>query len=598
MTLGPLSDVRLRLVESLDDALEFKRWLGERRPVLAFDCETSGFEWWREPLRLVQFGDGMSGWALPWGDWAGVVKETFRDYEGDLVGHNTMFDVSFLEVNGASPRRDRLHDTQTQAHILNPARRIGLKPLADALIDPRATLGQEALHAGMQQNRWTWRTVPVDFTPYWLYGALDTVLTARLDELQRPQVNASYREAYDLEMAVALVLMDMERRGFRVDLDYTRATAEKFDTFTDELRAYCQAAFGVSPTSNRQVTQRLIDDGIRLIAKTDAAKKCAECRRGECGKHWKLDDEVLEGLKDKHPLAGHVYDIRRAGGMSRKYLGKILHFADGDLLHARINPLGARTARMSISDPPLQQIPSDSPVIRDCFIPREGNKLIAVDFDQIEARLLAHFSGEPTMIEAILGGVDLHSFMAGKMYGTDSPTKQQRKMSKSGTFGKIYGIGVEKFATQQGVSPDVARSFLSMFDQTFSAVPSFIRSVCDVARYRLQVEGSAYVTTPIGRRHPLGEFDGDKFYVLVNYLCQGTAADVLKQKIVALDCAGLGEFMVLPVHDEIIFDAPADKAEEISVVAKSVMEDLTSFAVPLSCEAKVLDRWGDAYREL
>jgi DNA polymerase-1 len=584
LAVGPLSDARLRLVENLDDALAFKRWLGERRPVLAFDTETGGLEWWREPLRLVQFGDAMSGWALPWGDWAGVVKEAFREYEGELVAHNAVFDMHFLEVNGVRLRRDQLHDTQVMAHLLDPTRKVGLKPLSDALIDPRASAGQATLQQGFMEHKWTWRTVPVDFPPYWLYATLDTVITARLHEMMRPEIDARYREAYDLEMAVALVIADMERRGFRADLDYTRTKLDELDAYTDEARAYCKATWDVSPTSTRQVCDRLIADGIRLTKKTP-------------GGAWKLDEEVLAGLSGQHPLSDMVGSIRQAGKFAKTYFGKILNLADGDVVHASVNPLGARTARMSVSNPPLQQLPSDSPLVRDCFLAREGNRLITIDFDQIEARLLAHFSGEPTMIEAILGGVDLHTFMAGKMYGTAAPTKQQRKMSKSGTFGKIYGIGVQKFATQQGVSPDEARAFLAMFDQTFAAVPQFIRQVETVARQRLQTEGTAYITTPVGRRHPLGPYDGDAFYKLVNYLIQGTAADVLKQKLVALDCAGLGDYLILPVHDEVIFDVPEKDAEVVAASALEIMQDFTTWAVPLTAGADIVTRWGDKYRE-
>lgn len=581
--MGELGHVRLKLVESLDDCFELKRWLGERRPVLGFDTETGGLEWWRQPLRLVQFGDAHTGWSVPWHRWAGLVHEVFEQYEGELVAHNAAFDLHFLEREGVRVARERVHDSSVMAHIDNPIRPRALKQLAAKLIDPDAARGQESLAEGMAKHRWTWGTVPYDFPPYWIYAALDPALTARLWEKFEPAMRSTYREVYDLEMATLFVCMDMETRGFRADLDYTQRKHDELTGFAAEMYQWVDTNFGVKPGSNDAIANRLLLDGVELGKTTKGGK-------------WSVDEEVLSGLSGKHPLADAVLQYRQATKFAKTYFAKILEVADGDIVHAGLNPLGARTARMSVSSPPLQQLPSDSPLVRDCFIAREGNTLVRIDFDQIEARLLAHFSHEPTMIEAITGGVDLHSFMAARMYGVEEPTKQQRKMSKTGTFGKIYGIGVEKFAAQQGVTPGEARAFLSMFDQTFAAVPTFINAVEQTARLRKQTEGTAYITTPIGRRHQLPPRE-DGYYKLVNYLIQGTAADVLKQKLVAVDSAGLGEYLVLPVHDEVIFDVPADQAEDVAKVALDVMQDFDSFAVPLTAGAEFGPKWGDSYRD-
>jgi DNA polymerase I len=576
-----LSGVRMNLVESLEDAWALKRWLGERRPVLGFDTETGGLEWWRVPLRLVQVGDEHTGWAVPWGDWAGLVKEIFREYEGDLVAHNAAFDVHMLEHNGVKMKRELIHDTSVMAHIDDSARPRALKSLAEALVDKKATLGQEALHEGMAKRGWTWETVPVTFEPYWVYGALDPVLTCRMHSHLRPRM-AAYSGVYDLEMALLFICMDMEARGFRVDLDYTKRQAAILDDRKTLLYEQVWRDFGVRPGSNDAVADRLIRDGIHLIKTTAKGK-------------WSTDEEVLSGIADRHPLAQLVLDYRQTSKFHKTYFTRILDLVDGDRIHASLNPLGARTARMSVSAPPLQQLPSDSPLVRDCFIASEGNTLGRIDFDQIEVRLLAHFAQEPDMIHAIRSGIDMHNFSAEKMYGPGF-TKKQRKMSKSGTFGKIYGIGADKFAVQQGVTTAEAQVFLAMYDQTFPAVPDFIQRVEQVGRQRRATEGRAYVTTPIGRRHYLHKHD-DGYYKLVNYLIQGTAADVLKQKLITLDAAGFGPYLTLPVHDEIIFDVPEAESESIVREALALMQDHTSFAVPLSAGAEIAPRWGDGYRE-
>lgn len=610
-----LEDVGLHLVESIDDAQECKRWLGERREILAVDTETGGLEWWREPLRLVVLGDERHGWAIPWELWAGVVHETLGRYSGEIVFHNAKFDLHFLEDAGLSIRRDRVHDTATAAHLLNPLSRRGLKFLSAVHLDPNAAAGQELLHEGMKENGWTWRTVPHDFPPYWAYAALDGVLTARLWSLFRPKIETSYQEVYDLEMAVQLVLLDMESRGVRVDFPYVDSKIAEMTTFIDETREWVGENFriprsalkrdpseeflvptgspedfaaaeadgdemvSVSPTSNRQVAAALIADGVELEERTPSGG-------------WKLDEPVLASFAG-HPLADAVLNIRKAGKYRKSYFESLRLYADGDVVHATMNALGARTGRMSLEKPPLHQIPR-GPLVRDAFIPRDGNVLVSCDFDQIEMRLLAHYAEETTMIEAIRRGVDLHGHVAESLFGPDF-TKEQRQGCKGVNFGKVYGAGDETMAKTIGCSVAEAREFRIMYEAQFPRVNSFMREVEGVARQRAAEEGEGYVVDPFGRRHPA---DLGRFYALVNYLIQGTAAGVFKRALVDLDLAGLGDYLILPVHDEAILDVPRDDAEEIARVVGETMTDATTFAVPLTASAEILpERWGDKYRE-
>ena len=562
--------------------MEFKRWLGHWRPVLGFDTETGGLEWWRDELRLVQFGDASSGWVIPFREWRGLVAESFSEYEGDLVAHNAVFDLHFLERERIYPRRDRLHDTSVMAHILDSTRSRGLKNLGVTLIDPNANIGQRALVEGMARQKWTWATVPENFTPYWAYAALDPVITARLYELFRTQIQSEFAPVYDLEMGTAFVICDMETRGVPIDLEYTRGMSATLWLEATALAEFIHQEYGLRPGSNDAIAAQFLRDGIPLIKRTDKGK-------------WSVDEEVLSSLSEIHPLADMVLRYRQATKFRSTYFEKILALHDSGRLHASIDPLGARTARMSVSRPPLQQLPSKSPLVRDCILAPDGHTLGMIDFDQIEVRLLAHFAQEPEMIREICGGEDLHWFAARKMYGPDA-TPADRKRSKSGTFGKIFGIGVEKFAVQQKVSLAEAQAFLAMYDSTFPQVPAFIQDVIRIGRQRKYDDGFGWVRTPLGRMHRLQPNDNG-YYKLVNYLIQGTAADVLKKKLVELDAAGFGPYMLLPVHDEIIFQLPLADAREIMAEAREVMQDLHSFAVPLTAGTDIYPRWGDKYRD-
>lgn len=571
----PLSEVEVTVVRSLDDALACKRWLGERHgtDALALDTETGGLSPHRDALRLVQFGDTEQSFVIRWDMWAGLVHEVLADWQGHWIGHNMAFDMRFLERNGCTVPRHRLHDTKVLAHLDNPVRSNSLKPLSVALLDKTAAKGQELLQQGMKKQGWTWATVPFDFAPYMFYAGFDTTLTARLWEHLAPAREA-YPAAYDLEMATALICSDMAMRGMRVDRDYLGLKLDDLEAYCEQVTAWIKEHYGVSPGSNAAVTNRLLADGVRLEKRTASG-------------NWSVDSEVLEALE--HPLAVAVLRHRQCRKVASTYFQGVADSLDGDILRADINPLAARTGRMSISRPPLQQLPSGSALVRDMFIPREGNRLAMIDYDNVEMRLLAHFANESGMVESIRRGgdeADLHAYTA-RMLGVP------RKVAKTINFAKAYGAGPAKMAAQLGITEEAARAFVERYDATFPGIPTFIREVERVGHERERDTGTAYITNPYGRRVPKAKEDG--VYVLTNYLIQSTAADVLKSKLVALDAAGLAQHALISVHDEVIFEFPAESAEDLTRAAVNVMAETERFSVPLTVAAEIHDSWGAKY---
>lgn len=590
--MGALDHVRLRLVETLDDASEFWRWLGERREILGVDTETGGLTWWNNRLRLVQFGDRDTGWAVPWEGWGGVAKQALDTYEGDLVLHNTAFDLRFLEEAGVDvrPLRHRVQDTSIMAHLLDSTRPRGLKPLGESIIDRNAERGAELLHEGMTKNRWTWATVPVNFPPYWFYSALDPVLTARLYSEFKQPISSGFAELYEMEMALLHVLSGMERRGMLIDQDYTVATRDRLANFEEEMLAYIGTRWprfrrlvrGETRVSigNDALAQQLLDDGAPLSKTTPTGK-------------FSVDDEVLSGLSDSYELASCVTQLRQASKFRKMYFDAILDNLHEGRVRPSINQLGARTGRMSVSRPPFQQLPSDSPLVRDCVVFAEDNVGLTIDYDQIELRVLAHVAREQTMIDAIHAGEDLHWANARMLYGPDA-TQGHRKMTKGAAFLKVYGGGASKLASQQGIQKAQAQAFMQQFDATFTGVAGTIRDMEQVVRERQRGEGRGYVYTHFGRRQYI---DKGKEYTGLNYYCQGTAADILKYRIVELDKAGLAQYALLPVHDEIIFEVPGADSEDILHEAQEVMSDTENFVVPIGAGGQVITRWGDPYRK-
>lgn len=193
------------------------------------------------------------------------------------------------------------------------------------------------------------------------------------------------------------------------------------------------------------------------------------------------------------------------------------------------------------------------------------------------------------MLKRITAGVDLHTAVAQVIFGTDHPTKEQRGVTKNANFAKVYGAGAEKFALTAGVTVEEGIAFYETYDSTFPGVKQFQQLVIDTARQRYVGEGRAYVRAPSGRLHFA---DTDTLYKLCNYLIQGTAADVLKKKLVELDMCGFGDEMLFPVHDEVLFDFPELDIAQHTNDAERVMEDLDSFSVPLTVEAsEPMDNW-------
>jgi len=589
-----LEDVNLELVDSVEKASEFMTWLGQRREVLAFDTETGGLDPEKDPLRLVQFGDVGTGWAIPWERWGGVAIEALQKYRGEMVGHNSKFDVRFLERHsGIRLPRENIHDTRLMCHILDPAASTALKPNAARLVDSTAAYASRALDEAMSTQKWTWATVPVDFQLYWCYGAMDTVLTAHMFSKLYPSIKQSYNRLYDLEQAVQWVLTDMETRGSRIDLEYTRNKSTELQAFANGVTTWCGEKYNISPGSNREVTETLLKLGIELTSRTSSGGYALDEDVLTSIIGGNLEDVDFSTLNEGQVLAYQVYARRKSEKIRSTYLDVFLESVDENgFVHPRINQVGARTGRMSMERPALQTLPRGR-IVRDCFIPREGHSLISADFDGIEMRCLAHFAQDQNLIDAINSG-DIHLATAQRVYGDNTIDKKdtRRQIAKGVGFAKIYGAGPDKIAMTAGISLEDAKQFLNQYDTMFPGVREFQNQVGRTVEMRKQSEGVAYVKTPLGR---LQKSDNDRDYALVNALIQGMAADVFKEALVRLDESDAGQYLLLPVHDEIIADVPNEDMIEIQQVISKAMSD-DRWAVPLTVGIDgPLSRWGAKY---
>lgn len=574
-----LKDVKLTLVDNLDEVDAFRRWMGERRPheVLGIDTETTGLDFWIDHVRMIQIGDAQQGWSIPTEMWKGLAKELILKWEGDWVMHNAKFDMNMLRAEGIDIPWSKVHDTMIMAALVEPNKPKGLKPLSARWVDRTALAGQEMLDVAMTKNHWTWATVPFDCPPYWIYSALDPVLTTRMFDVLMPKAMYA-KHAYDIEMGALGVLAQMEWHGVKIDPEYCMKTLSRWQSQIADMRLQCQKVWSVdNPTSNEQVYRRLIADGVQLVKFTATGKP-------------QLTEEILESIE--HPLAKLVLRIRKLTKMSSTYLEAFLTLKDSnDRLHASIWSVAARTGRMSVTRPALQTLPRSFEV-RHAFVPEEGNLMVMSDFQQVELRVMASYAQEQKMIETFMRGQDMHTYTAEQVFADRPIPQHKRQIAKNGNFAKIYGAGIAKFALTCGISEEESRAFLTAYDRAFPNVAQFQRAVTNQVMRRLRDEKIAYITTFGGRRIPI---DRGKEYVGVNYLIQGSCADILKRKLCELDAAGLGDYMVLPVHDEVVFDVPRDEAEEVQRIVAETMRDDQSFIVPLEVDVETSTRWGFKY---
>jgi len=575
----------------MDDAEAFLRWLGERHNgPIAIDTETRGLSWW-EPgfLRMVQFADCEQGWAVSAERWFGLIAIAIERLTGPVLMWNAKFDAHALESAGIIIPWRRLHDGIVMDHLIDSGKPHGLKPVSARLFGQEALAGQAMLKQDMQKHGWTWATVPYDWPAYWAYSAMDAILTARVHAHHTPLITP-WQEAYEREMTVMSVLYGAENRGMRIDPVYTEALWDEWylemQTVQEKLNAY-----GIkNPNANKQIEAalRLADPDWHPDEWTAS---------GEA----KMDKDVLGKLDGE--IGTLVLRYRRLRKWSKAYLGAFLdQRGSDDRLHPTIRTLGARTGRMSITDPPLQTLPRGA-AIRNCVIPADGHSLLSIDYDTMEYRVFASYAGAGIIVDAIKNNVDLHTLTASMAYGIsmEQVTKSQRQISKNTAYGRIYGAGPAKIAVTASapdtngqftlVTEQEVANFLERFDAQVPEVVTFMRQVEEIAKDRLRNEDQAYINSSGGRRIP---GDPDRLYALVNYLVQGSCADVFKQKIVEIANAGLDHHIILPVHDELIFEVPKEDFNDLAPELERIMKDDTTFSVPLTAGASgPLERWGD-----
>jgi DNA polymerase I len=607
MTVEGLGDVQLHLVDSVEKAGEFLTWLGERRPhdAIAIDTETGEYPGrdrkdalspWHGRIRLVQVGDGQQAWAMPWDEWAGAFYQAMDKFDGQIVCHNIAFEAKWFDIQSRWKLPwHRAHDTMIMAHIIDPLGVGALKRLAALHVDGRAVALQDTLDTELATNGWTWGTVPTNFQPYWAYGALDCILTMRLWEkfYEKCGPDGPYNRAYELEMATRRIVTRMEINGARIDLDYSKKKFDELTEYAGSVKTWAKEKYnGVSIGSNIQLVRLLESLGAEINEFTPSGQKSASKDQ--------LKLLTIEGNDEVKALAEIVLKQRKADKLANTYFANFLNDNVNGFVHPSVKTLGARTSRMSIQNPALQTLPKGDDVVRRAFIPKDDDHVIITsDLDQVEFRMVASLTGDPNLIgmfnQADLTGSDPFTEIGKEVYSDPNfqRSDKRRGLIKGMIYGRLYGAGVAKQALTAGVPESIMKTVVNQFDARFPGMTGFQQKIEDVGMRRLKAEGQGYVHTWTGRRLPCDE---DRVYTLLNYLAQGGAAEIFKANLVKLDQADLTELLIVPVHDEIVLNAPRNDVEEIKRVVKECMTTTEGWAVPLTAGIDgPMENWGEKY---
>ena len=410
---------------------------------------------------------------------------------------------------------------------------------------------------------------------------------------QRAQLkqNDLERVYAEIELPLARVLGDMEREGFLVDADALRALGEEFRAhialLTDEIAALMGARINLN--SPKQLGEMLFDKmGLPAPKKT---------QRG-----YSTSAEVLENLAARHEVCAKILEYRKYQKLESTYIDSLLNLQDAaGRIHSRFDQVATATGRISSAEPNLQNIPVRTELgrqIRRAFIARPGCVLVDADYSQIELRVLAHMSGDETMIEAFREGQDIHARTASEVYGVplEQVTHEMRSASKAVNFGIVYGISDFTLAKNISVSRKEAREFIERYFERYPGVKRYMDAAVAEGREK------GYVTTLMGRRRYLPELASANFNLrsfgercAMNSPIQGTAADIIKLAMIrvadALRKGGYKARLILQVHDELIVEAPENEQERVRALLKDCMEGVAALAVPLKTDISVGRDW-------
>ncbi|RJS92545.1 DNA polymerase I [Salinisphaera sp. Q1T1-3] len=524
------------------------------------------------------------------------VKGVLTDADKPKLGQHIKYDLNVLARHGIRIAGAD-HDTMLESYVLDStATRHDMDSLAQKYLERTTTKFEEVAGKGAKQVGFN-QVALDDAAPY---AAEDADITLQLHHrlygqlCETPSLRALYEE---IEMPLMPVLARVEANGVLVDAELLARVSGEMKTRMDEIQAEAYIAAGTEFNlgSPNQLKTILFDQlELPVIRKTPkGAPSTAE--------------DVLRELADAHELPALIVAWRELSKLRSTYAEKLPTLINPGTgrIHTSYHQAVAATGRLSSSDPNLQNIPIRTEAgrrIREAFVARPGYRILAVDYSQIELRIMAHLSGDPGLLAAFNEERDIHTATASEVFDTplDDVTADQRRAAKAINFGLMYGMSAYGLSKQLETSREDAAAYIDKFFERFAGVARFMEDT------RKAAKAQGYVETLFGRRLYLPEINARNGQrrqyaerTAINAPLQGTAADLIKKAMIAVD-AWLGETgtdatMIMQVHDELVFEVPVDTADAIGEQIVDRMNAIATLDVPLRAEAGIADNWQAAH---
>lgn len=529
------------------------------------------------------------------GELLNILKPILENPSVKKSGQNIKYDMLVL-TNYAVLVQGIDFDTMVAAYLLNPnSRQHNLDSLSLEYLNFKKIPTSELIGKG--KNQISMAEVPIEKVAE--YACEDADMTQRLREILEPKLfESQLKKLFDtVELPLISVLMDMEKTGICLDQNFLSRMSEKLDKDLAQLidKIHQIAAYPININSPKQLSELLFDKlKLPVIKKTKTG--------------YSTDVGVLEILAKQHELPKLILEFRQLSKLKSTYVDALPKLINPNThrIHTSYNQTVAATGRLSSSDPNLQNIPIRTKLgreIRKAFIPQSNDYvLLDADYSQIELRIMAHLSEDPTLIESFKNNEDIHQRTAASMFNVppDQVTEEQRRQAKAINFGIIYGMGEFGLAQRLDISNEEAAKFINDYFNRYPKVKDFIDSTIDEARE------NGYVKTLLNRRRNLPDILSDNRRVrefaeriAINTPIQGTAADLIKVAMIhiyqKLTKKKMATKMLLQVHDELVFEVPKNELESAKKLVREEMEGAIKLKVPVRVDIGIGKNWLEAH---
>ena len=518
------------------------------------------------------------------------------------AGHNLKYDYLVLKHAGltVSPLS---FDTMIAEWLINPAsRNLGLKNLAWVRLGYEMTHIEDLIGKGREQK--TMDQVSISETAG--YAAADAAICLRLipQLLEELKIQKAEDLFSSMEMPLIPVLASMEEAGIKLDQTFFVRFSHELEERLGEIEEKIQKAVGYE--FNLNSTQQLSEALFNQLGLTppDRARKTSSG-------YYSTAAAVLETMTGQHAVIEWMLEYRELEKLRSTYVDSLPQQINPETgrVHTSFNQIGTVTGRIASSDPNLQNIPTRTEIgrrVRNGFIADEGWKLLAVDYSQIELRIVAHMSQDEAMLDAFRAGQDIHATTAAAVHGINlsEVTSDMRRHAKAINFGLIYGMSAYGLTNATDLTLSEAENFIETYFEKFPGVKNYLEEV------RKTAAEQGYVETLLGRRRYFPNLERGAGYNVrqreereaINAPIQGTAADIIKIAMLQLpeeiNQARLKAKMLLQVHDELMFEVPEDELLETTALVQRVMENAHKLDIPLSTDAKAGTSWGNMEKNL